>query len=158
MTPFGHLIVGATLAHWLRRRGVPVQTGGMLVGSILPDIDWFAVPFASRRLVHRTWSHSPFTLLLAGLVLRRLDTRSVVVGGLSHITLDNWMGGEPPGVGWAYPLVRERHPLGPHFTWAGRNRPPLFVGLMFEIALILFLIVVSSAWPNNRTRINADLR
>lgn len=147
MTPFGHLIVGATLARWLRWHGVPVRTEGVLVGSVLPDIDWLAVPFASsRQMVHRMGTHSPLALGLAGLLLRRLGTGSVIAGGLSHILIDNWMGGNPPGVGWAYPFVRQRLALGPHLSWRGQSRPPTLVGYMFEIAVILFLIVVSVTW------------
>ncbi|MER3543714.1 MAG: hypothetical protein C4311_03685 [Chloroflexota bacterium] len=143
MTPFGHLIVGAALARWLRERGLSVQTKGVLVGSVLPDVDFFAVHTLGfpKSEAHRTWTHSPIALLLAGLALRRLGIGSVIVGGLSHILIDNFIGGNPPGVGWAYPLVRGRIPLGPHLRWGQATRPPAWVSVLVELAAIFFVIV-----------------
>lgn len=141
MTPFGHLTVGAALARWLQRRGVPVQTKGVLLGSVLPDVDFFATPYFARTKVHRTFTHSPIALLLAGLVLRRWGIGSVIIGGLSHILIDNFIGGNPPGVGWAFPLTSGRVPLGPHLRWGRHTRPPLWVNVLLELAAIFFLIV-----------------
>lgn len=146
MTPFGHIIVGAALARWLRERGLPVQTKGVLVGSVLPDVDFFAVHTLGfpKSEAHRTWTHSPIALLLAGLALRRLGMGSVIVGGLSHILIDNFIGGNPPGVGWAYPLVRGRIPLGPHLRWGQATRPPAWVSVLVELAAIFFVIVATA--------------
>lgn len=135
--------MGAALARWLQRRGLPVQTKGVLVGSVLPDVDFFAVHTlgVSKSEAHRTWTHSPLALILAGLALRRLGIMSVIAGGLSHILIDNFIGGNPPGVGWAYPLVRGRIPLGPHLRWGQATRPPAWVSVLVELAVIFFLIV-----------------
>jgi hypothetical protein len=143
VTPFGHLTVGAALATWLQRRGMAVRTEGVLVGSVLPDIDFFAVHYLGfpKTKAHRTFTHSPFALLLAGLALRRLGLGAVVVGGLAHILIDNFIGGNPPGVGWAVPFTSRRVALGPHLRWGADTRPPTWVAYLFEFAAVLFLLI-----------------
>lgn len=82
---------------------------GVMVGSLLPDLDFFLlVPFVGRKRGHRTAMHSPVFHMIMAVLLRRLGMGSVLLGALVHSLIDDFMPGDPPGVAWFWPFSGAR--------------------------------------------------
>jgi membrane-bound metal-dependent hydrolase YbcI (DUF457 family) len=96
------------------RCGLRVNVAGIIVGSIIPDIDFLLlVPFLGRKRGHRTITHAPVFQVLLALALRhRLGFWSVLVGQLAHSMADSQGPGNPSGVAWLWPLVWRRVHFG----------------------------------------------
>jgi membrane-bound metal-dependent hydrolase YbcI (DUF457 family) len=91
------------------RCGLRVNLAGIVVGSIIPDIDFLLLaPFLGRARGHRTITHAPVFQVLLALALRRLGFWSVLVGQLAHSVADSRGPGKPSGVAWLWPLVWRR--------------------------------------------------
>ncbi len=104
MTPAGHLSVSYLAAFPLNREWmIPV-----IVGGLLPDIDFLLLPFPWFNAYHRVLSHNLLFIVLAaaaGAVAvgkdRRLATAAgMCAGGLLHLLTDACLDGNPTnGVG-----------------------------------------------------------
>jgi membrane-bound metal-dependent hydrolase YbcI (DUF457 family) len=89
------------------RCGLRANVPGIIVGSVIPDIDFlFLAPFLGRERGHRTITHAPVFQVVLALVLRRLGFWSVLVGQLAHSVADSQ--GSPTGVAWLWPLLWRR--------------------------------------------------
>ncbi len=109
MTPLGHTAVGLCIASVATSRGWRVNLLGLLIGSVIPDLDFvFLVPFMGRKRGHRTVTHAPVFQVLLAWALRRWGFWSVLVGQLAHSLTDSLGAGKPPGVAWLWPLVWRR--------------------------------------------------
>lgn len=113
MTPLQHAAVGWGLAGMATRCGWRVNIAGVLLGSVLPDIDFVLfVPFLGRRQGHRTITHAPACHIVLALMLRRFGFWSVLAGLLAHSAADNITRVDrASGVAWLWPLVWKRIPL-----------------------------------------------
>lgn len=113
MNPLQHTIVGLHLAGIANHCGWRVNTVGVLLGSVLPDIDFLVlVPFLGRKRGHRTITHAPAFHIILAFVLRRFGFWSVLAGLLSHSITDNLtVRDRASGVAWLWPLVWRRVPL-----------------------------------------------
>jgi membrane-bound metal-dependent hydrolase YbcI (DUF457 family) len=104
MTPWGHAAVGLGMAGVAAAWGWRAKLPGLLLGSVLPDIDFvLLVPLLGRQRGHRTITHAPVFQLWLAWRLRRMGFWSLLVGQLAHC--GRWCGG-----GW--PLddtARRRH-------------------------------------------------
>ncbi|MEM7159740.1 MAG: metal-dependent hydrolase [Myxococcota bacterium] len=124
MTPVGHAafsyVIGRAAA-----RGVPISVAGMVLGGVLPDID-FAVIWAPQfNEWHRVVTHNVFfcglAAAVAGVVARARGAGAstvwplvlgVFVGGLGHLLTDSTMDTNASngiGVAWLWPLTREAY-------------------------------------------------
>lgn len=112
MSPWGHLLVGGCVAAALRCGGWSPRRAGLLLGSVLPDLDFLLlVPLVGRVRGHRTITHAPLFQLLVAWKLRRLGFWSVLLGQLLHSLADSLGEGNPPGVAWLWPIIWRRvHP------------------------------------------------
>jgi membrane-bound metal-dependent hydrolase YbcI (DUF457 family) len=109
MTPLGHTIVGICLGDVVSACGGRVNRLGLLLGSIVPDLDMiFLVPWMGRERGHRTITHSPVFQVLLAWLLRRFGFWSVLAGQLAHSAADSLGEGHPRGVAWLWPLVWQR--------------------------------------------------
>jgi membrane-bound metal-dependent hydrolase YbcI (DUF457 family) len=91
---------------------------GLLLGSVLPDIDFvLLVPLLGRARGHRTLTHAPMFQLWLAWRLRRLGFWSLLVGQLVHSVTDSLGPGNPAGVAWLWPLVWRRVSLGRRLFW-----------------------------------------
>jgi membrane-bound metal-dependent hydrolase YbcI (DUF457 family) len=109
MTPWGHAAVGLGLAGAAAAWGWRARLPGLLLGSVLPDIDFvLLVPLLGRQRGHRTITHAPVFQLWLAWRLRRMGFWSLLVGQLAHSVADSLGPGNPAGVAWLWPLVWRR--------------------------------------------------
>ncbi len=143
MKPAGHIAVALlTRRAIIRCTSVNLDVLGILIGSILPDLDFLLLPFGEREYIHRTFCHSPFFMLGAALLLRsRLPAGAVLYSGLLHLLVDNFWGGDPPGVAWFFPFDRKRRLIGGELGM-GSNDPGTQLWAMF---LEMVIVVISIA-------------
>ncbi len=147
MSPLGHVAIALLARRAIERcTNTNLDLRGMLLGSVLPDLDLALLPFGKREYVHRTFSHSPFFVLVAARFLSsRLPANALFCGGVSHLLLDNFWGGDPPGVAWFFPFDRKRHLLGTELGMrsmrlGGRARAVALELVIVSIATAILLI------------------
>ena len=85
---------------------------GILLGSILPDVDllWFLFVDGGQVHHHTYLTHRPAiwaSLLLLGAVLRSKGLLGIGLGSLLHMFLDSVTG----AIAWAWPVSAEAHPF-----------------------------------------------
>jgi len=104
MTPLGHASV-SYLVSKTSRRFVPAA---VVVGGVIPDIDFLLLPLPAFNSFHRVATHSIFFVAAVGLVVfflthRRLDcTVSFVLGAALHLFCDSIIDTNPSnGIGIA---------------------------------------------------------
>ncbi len=111
MTPVGHTLVGLCIAGGAARCGWHINRAGVVLGSVLPDLDILVfVPFLGRMQGHRTITHAPVVQIGLAWLLARFDSGSVLLGMLAHSGVDSVGDGNPRGVAWLWPVVRRRWP------------------------------------------------
>jgi len=114
MTPIGHLSVSYISGKTLNR----VSLTAVIIGGILPDIDFIFILFDFFNQVHRVITHNIFFIVLAAVCGMLLASRSrkesvglgLLMGGALHLFIDSCMDNNPSnGVGIAllWPLSRE---------------------------------------------------
>lgn len=114
MTPLGHTLVGLGLAGVATVCGARPNLAGIVLGSVVPDIDFLLlVPWMGRERGHRTITHAPVFQVVLAWALRRLGFWSVLGGQVAHSLADSLGPGYPPGVAWWWPLVWRRVCLWP---------------------------------------------
>ncbi len=113
MTPIGHGATGYLLYRLLKMRWPRVMMGSILLGSLLPDIDFlFVILFGSVKF-HRTFTHSLFFVIFIAFIIfltlkknskRRLISLGLLLGGLLHILIDACED-TSPATGMGIPLL-----------------------------------------------------
>ncbi len=149
MSPLGHVAVALLARRAIERcTNTRLNLWGVLLGSVLPDMDLVLLPFGKREHVHRTFSHSPFFALVAARLLSSwLPANAVFCGGMSHVLVDNFWGGDPPGVGWFFPFDRKRRLLGAELGMR-LKRPDRFArAVALELLIVLIAVAVSLNIP-----------
>ena len=112
-----HGAIGLGLVFIGRTLGLSLNPQGVLIGSLLPDLDFLLlVPFVGRQRGHRTAMHSPAFHLIAAYLFRQYGFWSVLAGAMLHLAIDDVHAGKPPGVAWLWPFSKGRIKLLP--TWA----------------------------------------
>jgi membrane-bound metal-dependent hydrolase YbcI (DUF457 family) len=92
-----------------RRIGLRINRTGVMIGSLLPDIDFLIlVPWLGRARGHRTVTHSPAWHIITGVVFRRWGIGSFLLGAVLHSIVDDLSLGRPPGVAWLWPFQSSR--------------------------------------------------
>ncbi len=106
MTPLGHLSVSVVTGHSFKRLCIPA----LIVGGILPDIDFIFILTDFFNHVHRVITHNLLFIVLASLAAiiivrgERWQTvgLSMFIGGASHLFIDACMDNNPSnGIGIA---------------------------------------------------------
>jgi hypothetical protein len=109
VTPWGHAAVGLCIADVAALCGWRINRSGILLGSVIPDLDFlFLVPFLGRLHGHRTMTHAPLFQLGLAWLLRRYGFWSVLVGQLAHSIADSATSRQRPGIAWLWPLKWQR--------------------------------------------------
>lgn len=109
MTPWAHALSGVLLREACARCGWRLSLRGVVLGSVLPDIDFLLfVPWLGRARGHRTITHAPLVQLGIAWLLRRYGFGAVLLGQVLHSLTDSLGRGTPSGVAWLYPFVRRR--------------------------------------------------
>ena len=114
MTPLGHLSVSIVTGHSLKRLCLPA----LIVGGVLPDIDFIFILSDFFNQVHRVITHNLFFIILASLVSmiivagekKRSVGISILIGGALHLFIDSCMDNNPSnGIGIAlfWPLSED---------------------------------------------------
>jgi len=146
LKPPTHIAIAFLVAKGLRAAGIPVNQRGVLLGSVLPDVDYLLVPFAPRFAVHRTVTHTLlWTALAAGLVGRlwNCGAWSTWLGGLTHLAADELNScdtrhGRWPRIAWLFPFDLWRRPWKRCLVDMGAIPGPEWVGqLLVEVPIIL---------------------
>lgn len=113
MTPLGHAAIG-----YIAGRGLPRwPMAPLLVGSILPDVDFAAGLFGQANDFHRGATHSIAFAVLAGVVAAIWGWRdragwaiAAFTGVLAHAVIDSMLDTNPSngiGVALFWPIDRE---------------------------------------------------
>ena len=106
MTPLGHLSVSIVSGHLFKRLCLPA----VIVGGVLPDIDFIFILSDFFNQVHRVITHNLFFIVLASLVAmvivagekKRSVGISMIIGGALHLFIDSCMDNNPSnGIGIA---------------------------------------------------------
>lgn len=150
MSPLGHAAI-ALLARRaiMRYTNTNLDLQGILLGSVLPDLDIVLLPFGKREYVHRTFSHSPFLVLIAAFLLSsRLPANAVLCGGVSHLLVDNFWGGDPPGVAWFFPFDRKRHLIGGELGMRSRDPGERVRVVALELVIVLISAMILLIHPH----------
>lgn len=111
MTPLGHLTVTYVTGKSVRN----ISLTALMIGGILPDIDFLFLFFEWFNQVHRVVTHNLFFILLASLIAALFadkDRKQVVglslfLGGVLHLTIDSFMDNNPTngmGIALLWPL------------------------------------------------------
>jgi membrane-bound metal-dependent hydrolase YbcI (DUF457 family) len=161
MTPLGHLSVSYLAGKTSKSISLPA----IIIGGILPDIDFLFLPFSWFNQFHRVITHN---LLFIGLVAiigafinlsgqKRRVTLSLLLGGALHLFVDSCLDSNPSngiGIALLWPVYggffspfNLFHPVETHGGW---TEPIAFMtssmrGILLEIpfyvlAAIVFLI------------------
>jgi membrane-bound metal-dependent hydrolase YbcI (DUF457 family) len=114
MTPIGHLSVSFITGKSIHKFSLPA----LMIGGVLPDIDFVFILFEWFNQVHRVITHNIFFIVFASLVgiifvsheRRQTVGFSMFIGGAVHLFIDSCMDNNPTnGVGIAllWPLSAE---------------------------------------------------
>ncbi len=149
MSPIGHAAIALLARRAIKRcTNINLNLQGVLLGSVLPDLDLLLLPFGKREHVHRTFSHSPFLVLVAAFLLSsRLPTNAVLCGGVSHLLLDNFWGGDPPGVAWFFPFDKKRRLIGAELGMRSRRAGGRARVVALELVIVLISAIILSIHP-----------
>ena len=144
MSPLGHAAIALLARRAIMRcTNTNLDLQGILLGSVLPDLDFVLLPFGKREHVHRTLGHSPFFVLVAVCLLSsRLPANAVLCGGVSHLLVDNFWGGDPPGVAWFFPFDRKRHLLGAELGMRSRQSSGRARAIALELVIVLIAATI----------------
>ncbi len=115
MTPFGHVAVAYLAGKSSRKIVMPA----ILIGGILPDIDFLFSPFPWFNQIHRGFSHSILFIGICALLARLVSSPghkrqialSLFCGGLLHLLVDACLDTNPSngiGVAFFWPFSEER--------------------------------------------------
>ena len=99
MTPIGHLAVSYISGKSIKNISLPA----IIIGGVLPDIDFLFILFDWFNQYHRVITHNLFFIILAaftGAVLvsgnqRKIVAVSILLGGISHLLIDSCMDANP---------------------------------------------------------------
>ncbi len=92
MTPVGHASISVIAGTKLNQK----YFYALLIGSLVPDIDFLLFPFEAFNSLHRALTHNVFFLFVAAvlvfILLREKDFRIpalIFAGGLAHLFIDS---------------------------------------------------------------------
>ncbi|RJR18990.1 MAG: metal-dependent hydrolase [Nitrospiraceae bacterium] len=111
MTPLGHLTVSYITGRSARYLSLPA----VIIGGILPDIDFLFLFSDWFNQVHRVVTHNLLFILLASLLAAVLADKgrkqvtglSLLLGGITHLMIDSFMDNNPTngiGIALLWPL------------------------------------------------------
>ena len=111
MTPIGHLTVSYISGKSCRN----ISLTALIIGGVLPDIDFLFLFFDWFNQVHRVVTHNIFFILLASLLTAALAAKgkkqvigfSLLFGGMLHLMIDSFMDNNPTngmGIALLWPL------------------------------------------------------
>lgn len=93
MNPITHLAIAYLAGEGLAAAGAPRLRRGLLVGSVLPDLDLALTLRYPRYVAHRTVGHSLLGISAGAWLLRRWGGFwAVWLGGLTHLLADELNG------------------------------------------------------------------
>jgi membrane-bound metal-dependent hydrolase YbcI (DUF457 family) len=104
MLPFGHLSVSYLSGTIFKKAPIPA----LLMGGILPDIDFLFINYPFFNHIHRLWTHNFLFILLAAVIIGGLFNQpyrfkaisGLFIGGLLHLVIDACMDANPTnGIG-----------------------------------------------------------
>ena len=117
MTPLGHAAFSYGVGRG-SRRWIPLSLAGVIVGGVLPDVDFVLLWAPQFNAWHRVITHNLLVCLLAALLAaawagrRRGQAHALAVGlgmalgGLGHLLTDSILDANPSnglGVAWLWP-------------------------------------------------------
>ena len=160
MSPIGHLSISYLAGGVFKKACMPA----ILIGGILPDIDFIFLPFPFFNHIHRLATHNLFFIFLAAILIgwgfgdnkRWYVMTGLLLGGLLHLLIDACMDSNPTngiGVPFLWPFDATCYSpfnlLRPVKTTTGWNDPInmikiSFYGILYEIpvcGLALFLFM-----------------
>ena len=111
MSPLGHLSISYVIGNISKKLIFPA----VIIGGLLPDVDFFLLLFPWFNQIHRVITHNLFFILLislSGIILTRKDIKiavfiSLFAGGILHLLVDSCMDSNPSngmGITWFWPL------------------------------------------------------
>jgi membrane-bound metal-dependent hydrolase YbcI (DUF457 family) len=114
MTPLGHVSVSVVTGQSFKRLCLPA----LMVGGVLPDIDFIFILTDFFNQVHRVITHNLFFIVLASLVSmiivsgerKRAVGISMLIGGALHLFIDACMDNNPSngiGIAMFWPLSED---------------------------------------------------
>ncbi len=160
MTPIGHLLTSYITGKSIKNISLPV----IIIGGVLPDIDFFFIFFDWFNQVHRVITHNLVFITSVSLIgsffvvksQRKIAGLSLFLGGFLHLLIDSIMDNNPSnGIGIAlfWPFYNELFcPFNLFFNVAenkaGWNEPikmlkTLIPGMLYEVPfyiISLFLL------------------
>ncbi|KPK01204.1 MAG: hypothetical protein AMK71_06420 [Nitrospira bacterium SG8_35_4] len=112
MTPFGHASVSFISASWFLRKSYrDTAFTALILGGILPDVDFLFLLFDWFNRAHRVISHNLLFIVSAALIGSLLSGKgnkkivafSLFAGGLLHLAIDSCLDNNPTnGIGIAF--------------------------------------------------------
>ncbi|MCG8638055.1 MAG: metal-dependent hydrolase [Desulfobacterales bacterium] len=99
MTPAGHASVAYLAGTFLKR----LPLSAILLGGVLPDIDFILLFWEGFNAVHRVWTHNLLFIILMGVIVssragagrRMIFFMGMTVGGLLHLIVDACLDNNP---------------------------------------------------------------
>ncbi len=148
MTPFGHLSVSYISGKSIKNISLPA----IIIGGVLPDIDFLFIFFDWFNQYHRVVTHNLFFIALVALIgsflvsgnQRKIVAMSILLGGFSHLFIDSCMDANPTngtGIALLWPLYKEFFApfniLSPSGNKAGWGDPakmimPVLIAILYE--------------------------
>ena len=165
MTPLGHLFVGFLVYKLLKKKYKKLSLGMVLLGSLLPDMDFIFVIFNSSLNAHRLFSHSLFFITALAVILGIWYSGfSFFIGGLLHLIFDtifDFYAGNGLGVAWFWPIFKEPVDFGvsslfPMYSILEGTPWLVIVLLQFFVELALIIVFFFALWMYKKRKSFAD--
>lgn len=158
MTPIGHTAISYIAGNTFKKLNIPF----LIIGGVLPDIDFVFVFASFFNQIHRLWTHNLAFGLVACLVLslfkiqnKPIKILSLAIGILLHLLIDSMLDSNPSnGIGVAifYPFSNYYFSpinlslIEPKTTW--QNLPAMLwqTAKLFYIEIPVCVIAVVMFW------------
>ncbi len=153
MTPLGHLSVAYISGKSIKNISLPA----IIIGGVLPDIDFLFIFFDWFNKYHRVITHNLFFITLAAIIgsflvsgnQRKIVMLSVFLGGISHLFIDSCMDANPTngtGIALLWPFYTEffspfniLSASGNKAGWADTSKMmmPVLISMRYELPFYL---------------------
>jgi membrane-bound metal-dependent hydrolase YbcI (DUF457 family) len=158
MTPIGHTAISYIAGKTIKKLSIPF----LIIGGVLPDIDFVFVFASYFNQIHRLWTHNLafglvacFLLLLFKFQNKPVKILSLAIGILLHLLIDSMLDSNPSnGIGVAifYPISNYYFSpinlsfIEPKTTW--QNLPAMFwqTAKLFYIEIPVCIVAVLMFW------------
>ena len=147
MTPIGHISISILAGKKFSKNFLT----GIIIGGILPDLDWALVIIPGLENMHRIAGHNIFYVIIAGLITylmvkqnkKKAFTGGIIIGCLLHLLADSFFDNNPLNGTGIYPLwpLSNQDFLIANLSYHSQSIPPAWSNFIERILYMLSDII-----------------